>query len=694
MDFLSRLRTLFSSSKAKSVTGGVWQTLYQGDIADRNLLSNNKEWVFIAVDKVARAVASIPIKVMRYQTKDDVEVFEGPLVDFMESPAENITTTDFVYLNTAYKELTGNAFWEKMKFNKLAPLIPTNVTPKVTDNKLTGYTYSDGVKIRDIDIKNMLHDRSIDPAKPYWGVGKLAKISRWADTSSYANEFLRMFFVNGAQFGGFITTEEETEERIHLIKMGLANDHVGVQNAHKMGVLPKGSDFKPATSSMNDMQFRELDDQYRDKILSAFGVPKTLVGLTTDVNRASAEASEYIFAKYTIKPAIDDLIEFLNVNIAPLLDPSGKYYFAVDEDYIPENEEVEMKERQAALNNQAYMTVNEVRADEGLPPITGGDVIYMDPKFQPIGSPAPAPVAPAAPAGDIQNEPAPKKMLKHMRKALRTERSVDSILEKALEIAERMPSSQDEAAHKQFVSRVNEHEALLAEKMRDFNNRQQRDVLLYLNLIKSKTKAFSKGDIFDIQAEIKVLVDFVTPLLQGLMIEQAIQEYAANNFGGTFDSTSEIISKTVLMAAERLGKSYNSTTTDLLAKTLDEGIKNGEDTALLAARVQEVYHYSDAVRAEAVARTESFYIANAGSKEAYRQSGVVSQIRWYTAEDEKVCPFCGPLDGTVVGIEENFYEKGDTITVEHGHSMSLDYRDIGEPPLHTNCRCFIRAVIA
>ena len=154
----------------------------------------------------------------------------------------------------------------------------------------------------------MLHDRYIDPRRPYWGVGKLEKIARWVDTSAYANEFLRLFFVNGASFGGFIETEEESEERIKLIKLGLHQEHGGVQNAHKWAVLPKGSKAPKATANMAEMQFNELDEKYRDKILATFGVPKTLVGFTTEVNRASAEASEYIFAKYKIKPIVDDLI--------------------------------------------------------------------------------------------------------------------------------------------------------------------------------------------------------------------------------------------------------------------------------------------------------------------------------------------------------------------------------------------------
>ena len=55
--------------------------------------------------------------------------------------------------------------------------------------------------------------------------------------------------------------------------------------------------------------------------------------------------------------------------------------------------------------------------------------------------------------------------------------------------------------------------------------------------------------------------------------------------------------------------------------------------------MKSVYEFSNAVRSGMVARTEAYYIANKGSLEACRQSGVVKSTRWHTAEDEQVCPF-------------------------------------------------------
>jgi HK97 family phage portal protein len=696
MDLFSFLRGFGSSKKAASDSsfGGNWTIINGGNdgINDRNLLSANQEWVFIAVDKVASAVASVPFKVMKYaRNGDEQEVFDGPLVKFLEKPSSNFTGKDFIYLNTAYKELTGNAFWER-KDQNINPLIPTSVTPNIDNGKLTSLRYSGGGVERIIPYKDVLHDRYIDPSKPYWGVGKLQKIARWVDTSSFSNEFLRRFFLNGATFGGFIETEEESEARVKLIQAGLTNDHVGVRNSHKIAILPKGAKFARGNANMAEMEMGETDDRYRDKILAAFGVPKTLVGLTTEVNRASAEASEYIFARYTVEPIAKALVEFLNENIAKKLDPTGKTYFAYDE-FVPVNREIELKEREIALNKQPYMTVNEVRAAAGLPPVKGGDTIYGNPFQVPLGSPQASPEAPVADDEEDDTPPPAKSRSRaipaHVRRQAKTESAlekvVSSIVKKMADIE--ATKDTDEAAHKDFVGRVDGYRDQMEKAVRDFNNRQERQVILDLTSI---TKAVSKTDLWDKEKEIDIMVDFVTPILGALLTEQAIAEYTAQGFAGEFDSGSAIIKQTVALAAKRLAKSYNNTTAELLKRALNDGIQEGESLAQLTKRVQDIYVFSDQVRAKAVAHTESFYIANKGNLEAYRQSGVVKSQRWYTAEDEMVCPHCNPMSGRIVGVDEAYFKKGDVLVGTDGSKLNLNYRTMDVPPLHTNCRCFIR----
>jgi len=152
----------------------------------------------------------------------------------------------------------------------------------------------------------------------------------------------------------------------------------------------------------------------------------------------------------------------------------------------------------------------------------------------------------------------------------------------------------------------------------------------------------------------------------------------------------ELVDGLLKKAVSLMAESYNETTLRDLEKTLREGLSDGESLPELTDRVREIYEFSGKARAERVARTESFRVANSATKEAWKQSGVVRTLRWYTAVDERVCEFCDPLNGKIVEISENWFDKGDSLAGREGGKMDIDYSDVGNPPLHPDCRCYIR----
>jgi SPP1 gp7 family putative phage head morphogenesis protein len=150
----------------------------------------------------------------------------------------------------------------------------------------------------------------------------------------------------------------------------------------------------------------------------------------------------------------------------------------------------------------------------------------------------------------------------------------------------------------------------------------------------------------------------------------------------------------VRLALERamklLAESYNDTTLGLLKDGIEEGLAEGASLPDLTSKISNIYAFSDEVRAAQVARTETFRIANDSTKEAWKQTGVVKTIKWYTAADEMVCPWCENMNGKVIGINDNFYDKGDTHTGADGSKLDISYSDVGSPPLHVSCRCYTR----
>lgn len=85
-------------------------------------------------------------------------------------------------------------------------------------------------------------------------------------------------------------------------------------------------------------------------------------------------------------------------------------------------------------------------------------------------------------------------------------------------------------------------------------------------------------------------------------------------------------------------------------------------------------------RANMIARTELASAYNGGVDVAIQQ-GIADDVfegeivkTWRTQADERVCPICGPLDQTSVGVGDDFQSLGFTGAI---------------PPAHPQCRCVV-----
>ena len=95
-------------------------------------------------------------------------------------------------------------------------------------------------------------------------------------------------------------------------------------------------------------------------------------------------------------------------------------------------------------------------------------------------------------------------------------------------------------------------------------------------------------------------------------------------------------------------------------------------------------------RARMIARTESAHLLGRGQLTAWEASEVVTAKIWYTALDERVCPWCSQYHGRRVGLADNFAVQGEQITgtLPNGRETTLEvYEDVPTEPLHPNCRC-------
>ncbi len=161
-------------------------------------------------------------------------------------------------------------------------------------------------------------------------------------------------------------------------------------------------------------------------------------------------------------------------------------------------------------------------------------------------------------------------------------------------------------------------------------------------------------------------------LQQGAELGASIAFDQMSNIGMAFDFT--LAHTAAAQWASRysydLIHGMNQTTQTQMQIAVDEWFKDQTSLGMLRDQLAPTFGKK---RAQLIAQTETTRAAYQGSKQGYQESGVVSQVEWVTVNDERVCPQCGPLDGTRAPLDGAF--DGDT------------------PPLHPGCRCFVRPVV-
>ncbi len=705
-------------------------------------MASYKNFVFAATNAVAREVQNIDFRLFQVKGKKHNELEEHPLLDMLDSVNDALTGPELKWLTSAHMDLTGNAYWylEGVKNeldtpDAIHPIDPSTVRVLVDKSsfpfRLVGYKVRVGNRDQTFEPYQILHLRIPNPSNPFEGVGPVQNIAEWIDNDNYAMAFNRKFFVNGARVAGFLVSDYIADTQLEALKIGFADMHEGVDNMNRVAVLPKGVKWQDAGSNPKDMDFRNLSMDMRDRILAGFGVSKTVLGTSeSDTNRATAETADYVFAKRVVRPRMQLICSYLNEKLVPRY---GDDLYLTFVDPVPEDKTYRIEEMKAATGGQPVMTINEAREEFlGLGPVDGGDMLMTLTTFAPAGYPS-------GDAGDVtpEAESAMRSMRKQvkqtdveevlrgrvekaangervafrpvrtklqqrakMRKGMR--KALEDKIEKELrEILSNPTKSFEEDAetkarrHGEFEDKAKKTAKKIQDGLRELNAKQMEEVLKKLEKLDDgkDEKAIDPAgyealkELFDIDEWIGFTVDMATPYLKELYSDvgkDAAAQVGVENLDPlSDDAASDALAKSIKLMAE----SYQQTTLDTLEEKIGKFVEEGKALADISKEVQTIYEWSDDWRADRVSKTESFRTANAGQREAWKQSGVVKTMVWYTTAG--ACPFCDSLNGKVVSIDENFFDKGDKITVD-GQSMDIDYADVGDPPLHPNCNCFTR----
>ena len=635
----------------------------------------NEGWVYACVAAISEGVAEAELE-LHLQRGDKSELISDHVfLDLMKNVNPFMNALNLRKLTEMFQLLTGNAYWYLAKNGIGLPqeiwIVPSQDMRIVPDkNKfIKGYIYApEGADPITFDPEEIVHFKYDNPRDIFYGMSPLMAAAYQVDTEKYMGQYQASLFKNDARVSAVLESDQTINKpEADRIREQWKQYYGGYDKAGKIGILGKGLTYKNISLNAQELAFIQSKNINRDAILGIFRVPKSILGLVEDVNRANAEASDYTFAKRNLTPKLKCFVEKINEKIMPLYKQSGRNSLYVGfSNIIPADRAQETAERTARLGC-GYSTINEEREADGLEPVEWGDVPLVGINLAPLGS-APEPVAPVvpapAPAPADQTQPAKRKAFDVITKA---------------------------RVWHSYKARFDRETMALNKTMQKLFNLQRKEVLNNLEHFFSG-KAFIGEKAKDDAAQIIFDVEFWEKEFAEVSFEDMSKAYMAgvkhgrNLIGSSvsFGLSNPVARDYLKEKLFRFSFETNKTTTDQLRDEINTGLKEGETITQIGDRVNKVFDFAEKYRGMRIARTETGDAENAGMLDVWKEDGRTEEKEWlHGGGGDTPRPEHVAMSGEVVKIDEPFSNK-----LMYPCDPSVD-----DPAEVCNCTCTLLPVI-
>lgn len=667
---------------------------------------NTAEWLdmftksprLAVVDRIASDVANIKGHLYKInENGTETELTNHPFLDFMQNPNPlyEMTSSAVWRLHEIYLLLVGESFFLIERDNLGRPTELWNVPPhwvKMTPH--LDYPYYDIISTNgitmSIPVDDMFVMKHLNPLDPFLrGAGVAESIADEVEIDEYAAKFQKRFFYNDATPPVVFLMPDATPTQRDEFMARWNNRHKGVENSHSAAALTGNVDVKViGSTSGQNLDFIDSRIAMRDAVLEHFGVPREIMGITENSNRATADSAQYIYAKNVLTPRLLNREEAINKQLLPMFGDNLVWHFDV---VIPYDKDFD---KAKALDgfNAGLMTKNEARSLLDLPDIEGGDVfkVSMNDMFmQKTDDPAKFSQAmfetDLSAADDVFGQKAARHinigaMLKLEDVALReNERLFEVAITRHFADQQREISSVLGLSSK--ADGVSVFEELDEYLLPDGTFDLEKWAALTVEQQQLLTVAVA-NNLLNWRDEAKKLTELFTPLWKTAY--EAGADVNKVVYGLTGIERPEFVSAAKLNGGKRV-VGIQQTTRDNIAKIISDGVANGTSQANLKKEIQtEMGSAATAARAKLIARQETSTALATGQYEMMVAAGATNKT-W------KHRPQKNPRDGTH-GQPNHVAMDGETVRIDERFSNGLRYpRDPEDdrPEELINCRCYL-----
>ena len=341
-------------------------------------------WLHAVVFRIALGCSEVEWTLFDVSNQDKPkQIYKHPVLSLLKQVNPFQTSNEFIALDTIYNELVGESFWV-LNFNALGEpaeiVLPypqlMSVVPAKEFPFVKGYVYGTGADAVPFDVNEIIHFKYPNPLNQYRGLAPAKAIGINLDAEQNADKWVNQFFYNSARPDGVIQFDYNlSDEQFEKLKKQWSEKYKGVSKAHQVALLEGGGKYLQIQNTIKDMDFANLKQKNRDVILGVFGMPQSVMGISENVNKANAEAGDYTFARWIVKPRLDWKKAKIQEQLIPKFKRSENLEIGFKE-VVPETAEQKVAQAESGMR-AGYLTVNEARKTQGLDPIPNGDVLLV-----------------------------------------------------------------------------------------------------------------------------------------------------------------------------------------------------------------------------------------------------------------------------------------------------------------------------
>ena len=224
--------------------------------------------------------------------------------------------------------------------------------------------------------------RMYDPGNPGSYQSPISALKQTLSEQIQADRFRTEVWSSSGRFNAYVTRPKDVQpwddgQRERFITAFREAWGPGGENKGKMPLLEDGMEIKPYQFNAKEAQYAETKQLSREDVAAAYHVNPSLIWHNNTQTYASAKDNARALYADCLGPTIQMIQQRLNSFLLPMVGADPNTYVEFD---MAEKLKGSFEERASILQSAVggpYMTRNEARADNNLPPVEGGDELIV-----------------------------------------------------------------------------------------------------------------------------------------------------------------------------------------------------------------------------------------------------------------------------------------------------------------------------